>query len=78
MAQHPSIVVAGSPGEFALTAVGANVDWGMFTGGAGNLLWKLLPRPDIAGVEVASKDHWIYSPATITGYAVGAKLVPVR
>ena len=75
LAAHPSVVVAGAPGEFALTGIGAYVDWQDY-GWAGNLIWKLKPRPDIAGVEVASKDHAWSSPATITGYALGIKLVP--
>jgi hypothetical protein len=74
-ASHPSIVVAGTPGEYALTSIGAYVDWQDY-GSFGNLIWKLLPRPDIAGVEVASKDHGFVSPGTITGYAIGVKLVP--
>jgi hypothetical protein len=74
-AAHPSIVVAGTPGEYALTSIGAYVDWQDY-GSFGNLIWKLLPRPDIAGAEVASKDHGFVSPATITGYAIGVKLVP--
>ncbi len=70
-ANHPSVVVAGEPGNYALTGVGASVDYGS---GWGNLLWKLKPRPDVAGAEVASKDHWLFSPAKITGYALGIKL----
>jgi hypothetical protein len=35
-----------------------------------------MPRPDIDGAEVASKDHGTASPATITAYALGVKLVP--
>ncbi len=89
LAEHPSIVVNGAPGEYALTGIGAYVDWmsyippGTILGTAadpyllyGRLLWKLEPRPDIAGVEVGSKDHAYVAPATITGYAVGIKLVP--
>jgi hypothetical protein len=75
VAEHPSATVAGLPGEYALTGIGAYVDWQPY-GWAGNLIWKLLPRPDIAGAEVASKDHGYYSPATITAYAIGIKLVP--
>jgi hypothetical protein len=41
------------------------------------MLWKLLPRPDIAGAEAASKDHSFSSPATVTAYAIGLKLVPI-
>ncbi len=80
-AAHPSIVVPGLSGEFALTGVGARVNWQTFggrgsVGSAGNLLWKVVPRPDLAGVEASSKDHVYSSPATITGYALGIKLVP--
>jgi hypothetical protein len=35
----------------------------------------MMPRPDIDGAEVGSKDHGT-SPATITAYALGVKLVP--
>jgi hypothetical protein len=98
LAAHPTIDVSGLRGEYALTGVGATVDWsktfnpivpvsGNQNGpvlqldpvriqfGAGNLLWKLEPRPDIGGVTVASKDHAISSHARITGYATGIKLV---
>jgi hypothetical protein len=75
VAAHPSIVVAGRSGEFALTGVGAYVNWRSH-GWAGNLLWKVVPRADVAGVEASSKDHAYSSPATIAGYAIGAKLVP--
>jgi hypothetical protein len=74
VAQHPSVSVTGAPGTYALTGVGAYVDWEPY-GWAGNLLWKVLPVPNIAGAEVASKDHTIVSPATVTAYAVGARLV---
>jgi len=70
---HPTATVAGSPGEYALAGIGAWVDWQPY-GWAGNLLWKLQPRPDIAGAEVGSKDHGIASPAVITAYLVGVKL----
>ncbi len=73
LAQHPAAVVAGRPGEYALTAIGARVDWTAY-GTGGNYLWKLLPRPDIAGAEVASKDHAYSSPAVVTAFAVGMKL----
>lgn len=75
VAAHPSIVVAGRSGEFALTGVGAYVNWRTY-GSYGNLLWKVVPRADVAGVEASSKDHAYSSPATIVGYAVGVKLVP--
>jgi hypothetical protein len=75
VAAHPSIVVAGRSGEFALTGVGAYVDWQDY-GWAGNLLWKVMPRADVAGVEASSKDHAYSSPATIQGYVLGVKLVP--
>lgn len=72
---QPSTTTPGVSGEYALTAAGALVDWWR-TGSAGNLLWKLAPRGDIAGAEVASKDHVWSSPSAISGYAVGVKLVP--
>jgi len=75
VAAHPAITVSGLSGEFALTGVGASVDWRSY-GQYGNLLWKIVPRADIAGVEASSKDHVWSSPATITGYALGVKLVP--
>lgn len=75
VAAHPGIVVSGRSGEFALTGVGASVNW-QTHGFYGNLLWKVVPRADIAGVEASSKDHAFSSPATITGYALGVKLVP--
>lgn len=81
-APHPAIVVPGQSGTFALTGVGARVNWQTLGGGrgsvgsAGNLLWKLVPRADLAGVEASSKDHVYSSPATITGYALGIRLVP--
>jgi hypothetical protein len=74
VASHPSVTVTGRRGEFALVGVGAFVDYKSY-GWAGSLLWKLQPRPDLAGVDAASKDHFISSPATVTGYAVGLKLV---
>ena len=63
-------------GEYALTGVGASVDWQSY-GWAGNMLWKLVPRPDLDGAEAASKDHGYYSPASVTAYALGVKLVPI-
>jgi hypothetical protein len=96
LAAHPAIDIGGLRGEYALTGVGATVDWSktfahtlplpsgpvypldpvQLQFGAGNLLWKLEPRPDLGGASVASKDHVISSPARITGYATGIKLVP--
>jgi hypothetical protein len=38
-------------------------------------LWKLEPRADVGGASVAAKDHVISSPASITAYAIGIKLV---
>jgi len=76
VAQHPSVVVTGAPGEYALTGIGAQVDWRSH-GDWGNLLWKLMPRPDIGGAEVGSKDHLLASPATIQGFAIGIKLEPL-
>ena len=75
VAQHPSVAASGLMGEFALTGVGAFVNW-QYYGGAPNLLWKVKPRPDIAGAEAASKDHGIVAPASVSAWAVGIKLVP--
>ncbi len=70
-AGHPASAVTVTPG-YALTSCGANVHWQ----GAGNLLWKIKPLTEgsFHGCEVASKDHKIVSPATITSYAVGIRL----
>jgi hypothetical protein len=81
VAAHPAIDVSGLRGEYALTGIGATVDWrrvDRLSGqvAAGNLLWKLEPRADLGGASVAAKDHIISSPASITGYALGIKLVP--
>ncbi|MCW5632393.1 MAG: hypothetical protein KIT17_03585 [Rubrivivax sp.] len=81
IAAHPAVDVGGLRGEFALTGIGAAVDWRRYDQAgnqtaAGNLLWKLEPRADLGGASVASKDHVISSPARITGYALGIKLVP--
>jgi hypothetical protein len=75
-AAHPTIDVSGLRGEYALTGIGAFVNWN-FPGLSmpGNLLWRLEPRADLGGASVASKDHILSSPATITGYAIGIKLV---
>jgi hypothetical protein len=73
VAAHPSIVIPGASG-FALTSVGAQANWS--AGQYGSLLWQVRPRPDIGGVEASSKDHGFSSPTTITGYVIGAKLVP--
>src|SRR5213594_160901 len=72
---HPS-ASATLPGDFALTGVGAFVNWQTSPSAEGNMLWRLKPRPDINGTEAASKDQWFSSPATITAYAIGMKLVP--
>jgi hypothetical protein len=72
---HPSATVS-LPGEFALTGVGAFVDWQNSPSAAGNMLWKLKPRADINGAEAASKDQWFSSTAAITTFAIGMKLVP--
>jgi hypothetical protein len=72
---HPDASV-GLPGDYALTSVGAFVNWNAWPNAAGNLLWRLKPRPDINGAEAASKDQMFSSPASITAYAVGMKLVP--
>lgn len=75
VAAHPAVDVGGLRGSFALTGIGATVDWRTY-GSAGNLLWKLEPRADLGGASVASKDHVISSPATVTGHAIGIRLAP--
>jgi len=75
-AGHPGAVVAGKAGEYALSGIGAFVDWQTSQSASGNLIWQMMPRPDIDGAEVGSKDHGASSPATITAYALGVKLVP--
>lgn len=76
VAAQPSATASNLPGEFALTAVGAFVDWEQGTNPQGNLIWKLQPRADIAGADVAATEHGVASPAAITAFAVGIKLVP--
>jgi hypothetical protein len=72
---HPEITAA-LPGDFALTGVGAFVNWQTSPSAAGNMVWRLQPRTDINGVDAASKDQWFSSPASITAFAIGMKLVP--
>ncbi|WP_444997765.1 hypothetical protein [Aliikangiella sp. IMCC44359] len=69
---HPASSVGVQSG-YALTGCGANVHWS----GAGNLLWKLKPFTQISqhGCEGSSKDHVYSSPATITTYALGIKVL---
>lgn len=71
---HPDAWV-GLPDGYALTSVGAFVNWNAWPNAAGNLLWRLKPRPDLNGAEAASKDQMFSSPASITAYAIGMKLV---
>jgi len=78
---HPAVDVSGLRGQYALTGVGALVDWLRFdllSGQStfGSLLWKLEPRADLGGASLASKDHILSSPATLIGYALGIQLVP--
>ena len=74
-AGRPGAVASGKAGEYALSGIGAFVDWQTSPAASGNLIWQMMPRPDIDGAEVGSKDHGT-SPATITAYALGVKLVP--
>jgi hypothetical protein len=71
---HPDASV-GLPAGYALTSIGAFVNWDTSPTAAGNLIWRLKPRPDLNGAEAASKDQMISSPASITAYAIGMKLV---
>lgn len=80
VAAHPEVDVVGLRGEYALTAIGATVDWRRYDAfgnqvAAGNLLWKLEPRADVGGASVAAKDHIVSSPASVTAHALGIKLV---
>jgi hypothetical protein len=70
---HPE-TTAGLPGGYALTGVGAFVDWQNSPSAAGNMVWSL--RPAMNGAAAASKDQWFSSPAAITASAIGMKLVP--
>lgn len=81
-AAHPAVDVGGLRGEFALTSVGATANWKRFDSlgnqlAAGSLLWRVQPRADLGGASVASKDHVVPSPASITAHAIGIKLVPL-
>jgi serine protease len=70
-APHPVNTTATRAG-YALTGCGAFANWS----GAGNLLWRIRPSSPGAGLTacaVASKDHLVSSPATITGYSIGLK-----
>jgi hypothetical protein len=70
---HPE-TTAGLPGGYALTGVGAFVDWQNSPSAAGNLVWRL--KPLMNGADAASKDQWFSSPAAITASAIGIRLVP--
>lgn len=71
-AAHPRATADVSSG-FALTGGGAEVHWT----GAGNLLWQLRPTTETAFQDftAGSKDHQHTSPATLTAYSIGIKLV---
>jgi len=71
-AQHPN-ATANCPAGYALVGGGAEVQWT----GAGNLLWRLKPTIEVANQDftASSKDHTFPSPATITAYALGIKIV---
>lgn len=56
---------------YALTGGGGDVHWS----GAGNLLWRLEPSAWGPGFTAASKDHLWSSPASITAYAMGMRIV---
>lgn len=78
-AAHPAVQASGLRGQYALTGIGAAVDWKRFDAAGnqvapGNLIWKLQPRPDLGGAAVASKDHLVSSPARITAHAMGIRL----
>ncbi len=71
-AQHPSATADVLPG-FVITGGGAEVHWT----GAGSLLWKLRPTTQTTNQDFSagSKDHQAVSPATLTAYSLGIKLV---
>jgi hypothetical protein len=71
-APHPVGVADMTPG-FALTGGGAKVNWR----NNGNLLWRLKPVITTANqaFEVASKDHIVPDPCTVTAYALGIQIV---
>jgi hypothetical protein len=71
---HPA-AEATLPGDFALTGIGAFVDWNTL-GAAGNLVFNLEPRFLTHSALAQSKDQWFSSPASITAFAIGMKLVP--
>lgn len=64
---HPTAQVS-VPAGYVMTGGGAFVDWK----GAGNLLTASYPSA-VNTWTVASKDHNVSSPATITAYAIGIK-----
>jgi hypothetical protein len=67
---HPQAVATVNPG-FALTGGGAQVQDRVI----GNLLWKLVPTTDqTPSYTVASRDHFIPAPATVTAFAVGLRI----
>gem|GEM_PF-711275 len=63
---HPNYT-AGMSAGYALSGCGAFVNWS----GDGNLLWSI--KPVNSGCTVASKNHLISSPASISGYAIGLR-----
>jgi len=69
-AQHPATITNVAQG-FALTGGGVEVH----TDGPGNLVWKLEPSTNNSpSFACASKDHVDFSPATLTGHAIGIRL----
>lgn len=71
-AQHPRATSDVLPG-FALCGGGAEVHWT----GVGNLLWQLRPTTESSNQDFAagSKDHEFDSPATLTVYSIGIRIV---
>ncbi|GAA2721898.1 MULTISPECIES: hypothetical protein [Streptomyces] len=67
---HPQATATLPPG-YALTGGGGEVHWS----GAGNLLWRLEPSRWAPSFTAASKDHLWSSPATITAWALGIRIV---
>lgn len=79
VAVGPGVDVSALPAGFALTSVGARVDWCCHTpyyypAAPGNFLWRLEPRAEIRGASASAIDPPWKSFASVTTYAVGVRL----
>lgn len=76
----PAVDVGGLRGEYAVTGAGAELNWRPFNtqnpAAAGTRLTRIEPRPDWGGASVEAGPGASMTPASITGYALGIKLVP--